>query len=88
MSNRFSHIKSPSKGNHHLPPDLSPNKVSQRETNKLKPKKITISTEAYQTLMGLLATVPESPETPYGVYIDNGTKRSLQLQVRELFHHD
>lgn len=84
MSNRFDHIKTPTK--RRVNPD-SVGAVSQCET-KLKPNQIQISRKAYNTLMCLLATVQETPETPYGVYIANGTKRSLQLQVKELFTHD
>lgn len=84
MSNRFEHITSKPRRS-----QVSSPAVSQCETKPArKPKQHRISKEAYQTLMSLLATVPETPDTSHGVYVANGTKRNLQLQVRELFSHD
>lgn len=52
---------------------------------KGRPEPVRIGRKAYDTLMGLLSEVTESPVTPYGVLIDNSTKRNLRRQIEELF---
>lgn len=82
MKNRFSQVKSKS----FTGSAPSHNNVSHRETDlKGKPKQQRIGREAYDTLMSLLSEAAETPSTPYGVLIDNSTKRNLRRQIEEIF---
>ncbi|CAM0031019.1 hypothetical protein VPHD530_0043 [Vibrio phage D530] len=81
MTDRFSHITS-------NPARLATEgqaEVSQRETSLTgKPKQRIVGREVFDSLMGLLAEVPETPTTPLGVFVANSTKRELRKQMMEI----
>ena len=55
------------------------------DANPSKSSKLRIGRDAYDTLVGMLATVPESPTTPLGVFVANSTKRDLLMRINEKY---